>query len=238
MIGPYQENSIVCADCLDVMEQLPDNSIDLIIADPPYPGRKDMGGGKGNLQKWLAPMPRLTDKAIIKWSAMALPEAAASIPPEWKWQHTMVWHKPWTNARHWVLGIYPHWEALLILGIGGRRGELKHVQDVIWRRTLRAGMAEDVGHCMQTPESLMAFLILAFSLPGDLIFDPFVGSGTTLIVADRLGRRFLGCDCNLKFVEMAQRRLATKQMNFPGFDERWRVQEQKRVSNAQMRLRL
>src|SRR3990170_5201621 len=105
-------NTLACMDCIEFMAGLPDKSVNLIIADPPYPGRKDRGGGKGKLREWLSQMPRLSDKAIIKWSAIALHEAAQSIPDGYKWQHTMVWYKTWTNARHWVLGIYPHWEAL------------------------------------------------------------------------------------------------------------------------------
>jgi DNA modification methylase len=44
--------------------------------------------------------------------------------------------------------------------------------------------------------------------PGDLVFDPFVGSGTTLAVAQRLGRTATGCEIDPKYVLMAQQRLA------------------------------
>jgi DNA modification methylase len=54
----------------------------------------------------------------------------------------------------------------------------------------------------------MSALIEKFTRPGDLILDPFVGGGTTGVVAVPLGRRFLGIDCNIQAVEVARRRIA------------------------------
>ena len=51
-------------------------------------------------------------------------------------------------------------------------------------------MPENTAHPTQKPEKLFAKLVLASSAPGDLILDPFAGSGTTAVVAKKLGRRF------------------------------------------------
>jgi site-specific DNA-methyltransferase (adenine-specific) len=66
-----------------------------------------------------------------------------------------------------------------------------------------------VGYASQKPEALLERVIEASSNPDDLVADFFCGSGTTLVVAKRMGRRFLGCDINPEAVAIAQRRLAT-----------------------------
>ena len=64
-----------------------------------------------------------------------------------------------------------------------------------------------VGYPTQKPIDLYERIIDASSAPGDLVIDPFAGSGTTLIAAKRLGRRFAGCDISSEAVELANRRL-------------------------------
>ena len=64
-------------------------------------------------------------------------------------------------------------------------------------------MEEKTKHPTQKPEELLRKLVLASSNENDLIVDPFSGSGTTLVVADQLGRKWLGCDLNGEYNEMA-----------------------------------
>ena len=68
-------------------------------------------------------------------------------------------------------------------------------------------MPENTEHPTQKPEKLIAKLILASSNAGDMVFDPFVGSGTTAVVAKKLGRRFLGIERERKYVALALKRL-------------------------------
>lgn len=68
-------------------------------------------------------------------------------------------------------------------------------------------MPENTEHPTQKPEKLIAKLILASSNKGDMVFDPFVGSGTTAVVAKKLGRRFLGIERERKYVALALKRL-------------------------------
>jgi len=77
--------------------------------------------------------------------------------------------------------------------------------------------AEREPHPTQKPEALIERLVRASSNPGDLVVDPFVGSGTTARVARVLGRRTVGIDVNPDYVAMAERRLAAP---FGGFDSR------------------
>jgi len=68
-------------------------------------------------------------------------------------------------------------------------------------------MPENTPHPTQKPERLVERLLLASSRPRDLVVDPFVGSGTTAVVARRMGRRFLAADVNPDYVRLAMRRL-------------------------------
>ena len=60
-------------------------------------------------------------------------------------------------------------------------------------------MPENTDHPTQKPEKLLAKLILASSKPGDLVFDPFLGSGTTAVVAKKLGRKYCGIELNAQY---------------------------------------
>lgn len=68
-------------------------------------------------------------------------------------------------------------------------------------------MPENTDHPTQKPEKLIAKLILASSKPGDLVFDPFMGSGTTAVVAKKLGRKFCGTEINPEYCMWALKRL-------------------------------
>ena len=80
-------------------------------------------------------------------------------------------------------------------------------RDVLDIPVLCNGMAEKTAHATQKPEALIERLILASSRPGDLVVDPFVGSGTTAVVAARLGRRFLCGDADGRYVGLTRARL-------------------------------
>jgi site-specific DNA-methyltransferase (adenine-specific) len=81
-------------------------------------------------------------------------------------------------------------------------------RDVIEIPVICNGMAEKTPHATQKPEALIERLILASSAPGQLVVDPFVGSGTTAVVAHRLGRRWLAGDADARYVGLTRDRLA------------------------------
>ena len=74
-------------------------------------------------------------------------------------------------------------------------------------------MAENTAHPTQKPEKLIAKLILASSNPRDVVLDPFLGSGTTSVVAKKLGRRFLGIEQNELYCVWAEKRLEMAEKN-------------------------
>jgi site-specific DNA-methyltransferase (adenine-specific) len=80
-------------------------------------------------------------------------------------------------------------------------------KDVIEVPTTCNGMGETTPHPTQKPEELVRKFILASSNEGELIIDPFSGSGTTLVVAEQLGRKWLGCEIEPEYNEWAIKRL-------------------------------
>lgn len=74
-------------------------------------------------------------------------------------------------------------------------------------------MPENTEHPTQKPEKLIAKLILASSNEGDLVFDPFLGSGTTAVVAHKLGRRYLGIERERGYVALSLKRLELAEEN-------------------------
>lgn len=75
--------------------------------------------------------------------------------------------------------------------------------------------AERTGHRHQKPLALLTRIIQAASRPGQLVADFFAGSGTTLVAAKQLGRRWLGCDIDASAVRLARRRLQSAQATPP-----------------------
>ena len=69
-------------------------------------------------------------------------------------------------------------------------------------------MRENTSHPTQKPEKLIAKLILASSAPGDIVFDPFVGSGTTSVVAKKLSRHYVGIEIDETYACLTEKRLA------------------------------
>ena len=74
-------------------------------------------------------------------------------------------------------------------------------------------MPENTDHPTQKPEKLYAKLILASSRPGDLVFDPFLGSGTSAVVAKKLGRHFLGIEIDKHYAMLAAKRVIAADAN-------------------------
>lgn len=100
----------------------------------------------------------------------------------------------------------------------GRPKDWQEIDGVRWRDTCPSNfwdditvpfwsMPENTAHPTQKPEKLIAKLILASSSPGDLVFDPFAGSGTTAVVAKKLERKFLVIEQNERYCMWGQARL-------------------------------
>jgi site-specific DNA-methyltransferase (adenine-specific) len=80
-------------------------------------------------------------------------------------------------------------------------------KDVLEIPTTCNGSGESTPHPTQKPEELVRKFVLASSNAGDLVIDPFLGSGTTAVVAEQLGRRWKGCDANLSYFDWSIHRI-------------------------------
>lgn len=80
-------------------------------------------------------------------------------------------------------------------------------RDVLEVPTTCNGMHEKTPHPTQKPEELLRKIVLASSNPGDLVIDPFLGSGTTAVAAEQLKRKWKGCDTSIEYCKWSARRI-------------------------------
>ncbi|MBI5056356.1 MAG: site-specific DNA-methyltransferase [Nitrospirae bacterium] len=104
-------------------------------------------------------------------------------------------------------------------------------KDVIDIPTTCNGMGEKTPHPTQKPEELVRKFVLASSNKGDVVLDPFSGSGTTLVVAEQLGRKWSGCEINAPYNEWAIERVEhVKSMSVEDWIEHDRKVQERRES--------
>ena len=203
-LGPFELDTIVPGGCLDVMRQMPDGCVDLVVTDPPYLKRllylyEHLANECPRIMKRGASLTTIVghyalekvmslfkDKLKYRWiinmdqSDGPHPRMAMGIEVTWK---PVLWY---------VKGAYPQGRGFIrdsfpVTGTDGQRKERHHwEQDASWAE----------------------YLIQKLSAPGDLVLDPFMGSGTTAVAAKKLGRHYFGCDINPDYVRMANERVA------------------------------
>ncbi len=214
-------------DCIEGLSALPDGSVDVVITDPPYEAEAHTShrlvaraGGKLEVEPLAFPpiteelrseaarhMARLARRwilvfcqveAAMKWRAAL--EAGGAV-----YKRTCQWIKP--DGKPQYSGDRPGigYESIVASHAPGRstwNGGGSHGVFIV-----NKGGDPRTGHQTQKPLALMEILVRLFSNPGELILDPFAGSGTTGVAALRLGRRFLGWEMNPEYAHIARRRL-------------------------------
>ena len=249
---PLPLNQILAGDCIEIMNSLPEGSVDLIFADPPY-----------NLQlrgDLLRPDNSLVDAVDNDWDQFATYAAYDQFTREWLAAARRLL-KP--DGAIWVIGSYHN-----IFRVGA---ELQNqgfwiMNDVIWRKSnpmpnfrgkrltnahetmiwasktdaskytfnyealksLNEGvqmrsdwvipicnggerLKDDQGdkaHPTQKPEALLHRVLIGTPNPGDVVLDPFFGTGTTGAVAKMLGRDFIGIEREEAYRKVAEKRLS------------------------------
>lgn len=214
-------------DCLRGMAGLADGSIDVVITDPPYEAEAHTSqrlvaraGGKLEVEPITFPpiteemraesarhMARLARRwilvfcqveAAMKWRAAL--ETGGAV-----YKRTCLWVKP--DGKPQYSGDRPGigYESIVVCHAPGRstwNGGGSHGVFIV-----NKGGDVRTGHQTQKPLALMELLVRLFSNAGELVLDPFVGSGTTGVAAIRQGRRFVGWEMNPAYVEIARKRL-------------------------------
>jgi len=247
-------DQIVVGDCIESMNALPPNSVDLIFADPPY--NLQLGGDL------TRPDNSLVDAVNNDWDKFASFAAYDEFTRNWLKAARRIL-KP--DGAIWVIGSYHN-----IFRVGAAIQDLGFwiLNDVVWNKSnpmpnfkgtrlanahetliwaarsqeqkkytfnydaLKAGN-EDIqarsdwwtfpicsggerlkgedgrkSHPTQKPEALLHRIIVGTTNPGDVILDPFFGTGTTGAVAKLLGRHFIGLERDADYIEVATRRIA------------------------------
>ncbi|PWE37311.1 modification methylase [Pelagicola sp. LXJ1103] len=244
-------NTILAGDCIEVMNSLPEASVDLIFADPPYNLQL-----KGDLHR---PDNSQVDAVDDAWDQFSSFAAYDSFTQDWlKAARRLL--KP--NGAIWVIGSYHN-----IFRVGAALQDAGYwiLNDVVWRKanpmpnfrgkrftnahetmiwaskeeggkytfnyealkSLNEGVqmrsdwvlpictgherlkneAGDKAHPTQKPESLLHRILVGSTNPGDVVLDPFFGTGTTGAVAKMLGRDYIGIEREAAYREVAEARL-------------------------------
>lgn len=205
-------NEVVHGNCLDGMKMIPDASINLLFADPPY-NAKDIGTNKKIYENQIMQLPTIEYiQFCVDWFAQAkriaknilLTPGISNIcfypPPTW----VICWHKPAAVSFN-RMGGFNAWEPIFFYGKmpkGKRLG-----QDYILCHTRNLGNPIERNHPCPKPLELMRILIDKFSLENDIILDPFLGSGTTARATKDLGRCYIGFEWIENYHKIAEKRL-------------------------------
>ncbi len=243
MLPDHQIEAGDAVQCLSCLEK---NSIDLIVADPPYNLGKNYGNNidlkdrqdyQDFTKDWLTQAYRILKPGGslycfmgVKFIArlyLLLEEDLHMTPQGW-----ITWH--YTQGMGRKRGFSPRHEDILWFSKGEdatfNLDDVRVPQKYFRKRNNMSGAnpgdvwqfshvhycaAERLPHPTQKPEALLERIITASSNPGEIVLDPFLGSGTTARVAQILDRRSIGFDINPDYVEMARERLDTP---FEGFD--------------------
>lgn len=205
-------NSIINADCLDFMKEMPDKCVDLAFCDPDY-NAKDIGPNKRTYKDGMPNLPLNEYKKFIRDWTQEVFRIAKNVlitpgiandnyypQPFWK----ICWHKPAAVSFN-RMGGFNAWEPILVYGKTAKGKRLG--QDYILENTLNFSKGPEVGHPCPKPLNLIKKLLDTFSNEGEIIFDPFLGSGTTAIAAKMLGRNYIGIEIEPKYVKIAEARI-------------------------------
>jgi adenine-specific DNA-methyltransferase len=204
-------NRILLGDCVKVMGQMPSSSVDVIVTDPPYMCRFQSRDGRtvtnDDRSDWVAPaftqMSRVLkpDRLCVSFYSWHRVDAffaawkAAGFSPVGH----LVFVKRYASKERYVA--YSH-ESAYLLAKGNPEKPHMILRDVLeWKYT------GNERHPTEKPLMSIMQLIQAFSHPGDIVLDPFVGSGTTAVAAKKLGRRYIGIDIEPVYAQQAQERV-------------------------------
>lgn len=252
-----QKDIILKGDCLEILKSFPDNSVDLVFADPPYNMqtegellRTDGSSFNGVTDKWdkfedlhdydefsikwLQECKRVLKKDGAIWvigsfqnifrlgyimqdlGFWILNDVIWSKPnavPNFggtRFQNsheTLIWCSKSKNAKY-------HFNYKTMKHINGDK-QMKSVWDIgicIGNERLKDSDGKKI-HSTQKPEQLLYNVILSSTEKGDLVLDPFFGTGTTGVLAKRLGRHYIGIEREDAYIEAATKRLNGVQLD-------------------------
>lgn len=216
---------MILGDAMAIMPSLP--KVDLVVSDVPYAlttgGRskssKTMSGifashnyaNDGQLIMATVPFPEMmaslhavlvddADCYVMSNDKNLHPVIDAAKNAGFSLHNVLVWDKVTPTANRWYM---KNLEFTAYLW----KGRAKTINDPSSKQLLRGGVDKEAGHPTEKPVALMEEYVRNSSAPGDVVLDPFMGSGTTGVACMRLGRKFVGIEIHEPFFDMAVARL-------------------------------
>lgn len=227
---PYYEHagvSIYQGDCREIVPTLP--VADHVVTDPPFTQRTSENARSGGPMFGM-----VSDRTItfdgVDGQELALARLFLSRVSRWvvvfcaleqigryadaageAWIRSTVWHR--TNSAPQFTGDRPgqSCEGLAIMHQPGRKRWNRGGTSLFYEgQTVNSVRDKDrgLGHPTPKPEWLMQSILNDFTEAGETVLDPFMGSGTTLVAAKRLGRKAIGIELEERYCEIAARRLS------------------------------
>ena len=194
------EYRLICGDFADVHYEIGDASVDVIITDPPY-AREYLYTFEllaRVAQRILKPGGSLVTFA----GHMYLPEILQMMGRYLRYNWMLACLQPHHSARVHVRNAFSTWKPILWF-TNGEIGTRHYVNDVVYSEK-----CEKLYHDWQQSESSVATLVERFSAVGETVCDPFLGAGTTAVVAVKHGRKFIGVDISADAIDITRRRLS------------------------------
>lgn len=203
---------------------------DCVVTDPPY--KLTSGGPSGLMRGAFDPEKYNNDGAIvacdIEWpEIMAIvekslerghayvmannrnvePMLTAGSAGKLEFHNLLVWDKITATPNRWYM------KNCEFAGFF-YKGKAKAINDKSSMQLIRCPQIDEADHPTEKPVALMEHWILNSTEPGDLVYDPFMGSGSTAVACIRTGRRFVGCEIDPKYFEQAKKRIIDANANF------------------------
>lgn len=245
-------NKTILGDTFEVMPHLPEKSVDLVIADPPYNLTKVFNGVtfakkttvdyEEYTRKWLSLVyPLLKEDGSIyvccDWETSLIigrvlgefftvrsritwqREKGRGASANWKNGLEDIWFATKSNNYTFNLdAVKIRKKVIAPYKVDGKPKDWDETDNGNYRNTCPSNfwdditipfwsMPENTAHPTQKSEKLIAKIMLASSNPSDVVFDPFLGSGTTSVVAKKLGRKYIGVEANEQYCVWAEKRL-------------------------------
>lgn len=233
-------STIYNGDCTVEMQKIANDSVDLILTDPPYNLGNFMINRSTNLAKmrenffanagwdnlefdeWVERMDSFFEDAarIIKTGGsmiifMSIIKVETIIKLAEKhgfyYKTTGIWHKLNPMPRNMNLHFVNSTEAWIYFTYKKKTGtfnnENKMIHDFIETSVVSNGEKKAGKHPTQKPIALLEHFVKLLSNEGDLVVDPFMGSGSTGVVCKKMGRNFVGVEFDKEYYEIAQRRI-------------------------------
>jgi len=230
-------DKILVGDCIDVMKQIPDGSIDLIVTSPPYNLKNSTGNGMkdGRGGKWQNAALKngyshnddcMPHDKYVEWQKNCLREMFRIIPDNGAIFYNHKWRVQGgiLQDRHDIVSEFPVRQIIIWRRKGGfnfNAGYFLPTYEVIYliakpkfKLLPKANACGDVWEFTQDmknahPAAFPVDLIdrIISSTEAKIIFDPFMGSGTTAISAIKNNRNFVGVDLSPDYCEMAKKRI-------------------------------